>query len=414
MVRNLTRPASNAYLCLMVIAVNCRLLIKNKLEGIGWFTYETLKRITRDHPEHRFIFIFDRPYAEEFIFSDNITPVVAGFPTRHPILWLLWFELVIPRILRKYKADIFFSPDGFLSLRTKVKSIPVIHDISFVHRPKDVPRAARIYYNYFFPKYARKAYRICTVSVHSQKDIHQTWDIARSVIRVVYNGANPAYQPLNREEILAVREKYSGGKPYFLYVGSLHPRKNVGNLLKAYEQFTRKTGSDVKMVVVGEVMWKKVVNRNALRVTRKITDHASRITYHETEVNDLYPSVIYTGRLEPEELRLVMGGALALTFIPWYEGFGIPVVEAMSAGVPVLTSNITSLPEVGGDTVLYADPGSTDEVAAGMIALAADEDLRNSLINNGLKRSKSFTWDKTAKKVWLSIDTVIIAIRDYE
>ncbi len=398
----------------MVIAVNCRLLIKNKLEGIGWFSYETLKRITRDHPEHRFIFIFDRPYAEDFIFSDNITPVVAGLPTRHPILWLLWFELVIPRILKKYKADIFFSPDGFLSMRTKVKSIPVIHDISFVHRPMDVPRAARIFYNFFFPKYARKAYRICTVSVYSQKDIHKNWDIARSIIRVVYNGANPAYQPLSSEEIQTVREKYSGGKPYFLYVGSLHPRKNVDNLLMAYDRFISKTGSEVKMIVVGEQMWKKVVMRETKTVTRERKGHASRITYHETGVSNLPASVLYTGRLEPDELRLVMGGALALTFVPWYEGFGIPVVEAMAAGVPVLTSNVTSLPEVGGDAVLYANPGSVDQIAEGMVTLASDEELRRNLIKKGLKRSKSFTWDKTARKVWLSIDTVISAIRDYE
>ena len=378
----------------MVIAVNCRLLLKNKLEGIGWFTYETLKRITRDHPEHRFIFIFDRPYSREFIFSDNITPVVAGFPTRHPILWLLWFELVIPRILRRYKADVFFSPDGFLSLRTRVRSVPVIHDISFVHRPEDVPLAARIYYNYFFPRYARKAFRICTVSVHSQKDISKTWNVARSVIRVVYNGASQTYKPLKPDEIRIVREKYASGKPYFLFVGSLHPRKNVGNLLKAYHRFIEQTRSEVRMVVVGEVMWKKDQRR-------KTEDQ--RIS-----------SVIYTGRLQPDELRLVMGGALALTFVPWYEGFGIPVVEAMSSGVPVLTSNITSLPEVGGDTVLYTDPGSVDSIAEGMGRLAHDENLRALLVRKGLERSRSFTWEKTAKKVWLTIETVITAIRDYE
>ncbi len=385
----------------MVIAVNCRLLLKNKLEGIGWFTYETLKRITRDHPEHRFIFIFDRPYSREFIFSDNITPVVAGFPTRHPILWLLWFELVIPRILRRYKADVFFSPDGFLSLRTRVRSVPVIHDISFVHRPEDVPLAARIYYNYFFPRYARKAFRICTVSVHSQKDISKTWNVARSVIRVVYNGASQTYKPLKPDEIRIVREKYASGKPYFLFVGSLHPRKNVGNLLKAYHRFIEQTRSEVRMVVVGEVMWKKDQRRKTEDQRRKTEDQ--RIS-----------SVIYTGRLQPDELRLVMGGALALTFVPWYEGFGIPVVEAMSSGVPVLTSNITSLPEVGGDTVLYTDPGSVDSIAEGMGRLAHDENLRALLVRKGLERSRSFTWEKTAKKVWLTIETVITAIRDYE
>lgn len=397
----------------MVIAVNCRLLLKNKLEGIGWFTYETLKRMTTAHPEHRFIFIFDRPYTEEFIFSDNITPVIAGFPTRHPILWFLWFELVIPQILKKFKADIFFSPDGFLSLRTPVRSVPVIHDISFVHRPQDLPFWPRKYYNFFFPRFARKAYRICTVSVHSQKDISRTWDIARSLIRVVYNGASRAYAPLDREEIKVVRSKYTDGRPYFLYVGSLHQRKNVDNLLAAYEEFRLRTGSEVKMVVVGERMWKNDRRKNDRRQTTDDRREGRGLEGRSSVVR--HPSsVIFTGRLETDELRLVMGGALALTFVPWYEGFGIPVVEAMAAGVPVLTSKVTSLPEVGGDAVLYADPASVASISEGMEKLAGDESLRSELVAKGLERSKSFTWEKTAKKVWLTIETVLKAMERYD
>lgn len=386
---------NNRYLSAMVIAVNCRLLQKNRLEGIGWFTFETLKRITVAHPEHQFLFIFDRPWAPEFIFSENITPIVAGFPTRHPILWILWFELVIPRVLRKHKADIFFSPDGLLSLRTKVRSIPVIHDISFKHRPKDLPFWPRWYYNYFFPRFAKKAFRICTVSVFSQKDICNTYEVARPIIRVVFNGVNPAYSPLNQDDIQAVRNTYTNGKPYFLYVGSLHPRKNVDNLLKAYKQFVELTHSDVRMVIVGERMWKKE--------QRNQPSHT-----HESA------AVIFTGRLETSELRRVMGSALALTFVPWYEGFGIPVIEAMAAGVPVLTSNVTSLPEVGGKAVLYADPASVESIAEGIKQLTENEDLRNDLIQKGLERQRLFSWDRTARKVWLSIDTVIRAIRDYE
>jgi len=380
----------------MVIAVNCRLLLKNKLEGIGWFTYQTLKRITRDHPEHQFIFIFDRPYDPSFIFSDNITPVVAGLPTRHPVLWFLWLELVIPRILKKYKADVFFSPDGFLSLRTKVRSLPVIHDISFAHRPKDLPMAVRLYYNFFFPRFARKAYRICTVSTFSQKDLIKTYGIARPIIRVVFNGVNEAYKPLSGDVINQVKARYSGGKPYFLYVGSVHPRKNVGNLLDAYHQFIANSGLDIKMVVVGAKMWSGT------------PDDANG-----SKGGSSGGEVIYTGRLEPEELYKVMGSALALTFVPWYEGFGIPVVEAMASGVPVLTSNVTSLPEVGGNAVIYANPGSVDEIADGMQQLASDDELRIKLIAAGLDRHKLFTWDKTARKVWLSIDTVLKAIEEY-
>jgi len=124
-------------------------------------------------------------------------------------------------------------------------------------------------------------------------------------------------------------------------------------------------------------------------------------------------NVVYTGRLEPAELGRVMGGALALTFVPWYEGFGIPVVEAMAAGVPVLTSNVTSLPEVGGNAVIYAAPDSVEEIALGMERLATDPVLRSKLIAAGLERCKLFSWDKTARKVWLSLDTVLKAIGDY-
>src|SRR6056297_1014646 len=144
----------------MRIAVNVRLLLKDKLEGIGWFTYENLKRITQAHPEHEFIFIFDRPYDKSFIFSNNIKPIVVSPPTRHPLLIMTWFELQIPRILKKYKADVFLSPDGFLSLQTEIPQIGVIHDINFAHRPQDIPGAFRKYYNYYFPRFAKKATRL--------------------------------------------------------------------------------------------------------------------------------------------------------------------------------------------------------------------------------------------------------------
>ena len=131
----------------MIIAVNTRLLISGKLEGIGCFTRETLLRITRSHPEHQFLFIFDRPFADEFVFSGNVTPIVLAPPTRHPLLWYIWFEFQIPRILKKYQADLFFSPDGYLSLNTKTKQLAAIHDINFTHRSRDLPWLKSAYYN---------------------------------------------------------------------------------------------------------------------------------------------------------------------------------------------------------------------------------------------------------------------------
>ena len=373
----------------MRIVVNTRLLLKNRLEGIGWFTYETLKRITRDHPEHRFIFLFDRPFDNEFVFNENITPVVVCPPTRHPLLWYLWFEWKIPAILKKYKAELFLSPDGYLSTRTKIPQLPVIHDLNFIHRPKDLPWLTSEYYNYWFPKFAGKAVRIATVSSYSKKDISELFKVDPAMIDVVYNGCNPLYIPLDDEIRDEVRERYTGGTPYFLYVGALHPRKNVDGLLMAFDEFKNRSKNNVKLVIAGGRMFK----------TGKIHD-----IYMAMNSRD---EVIFTGRIPAEELKLLLGSALALTFVPFFEGFGIPVIEAMGAGVPVICSNTTSLPEVGGNAVFYIDPVSTSGIADAMWQMNNDSELRKSLIAKGNIQKEKFSWERSAALLWQSIEKVL-------
>jgi glycosyltransferase involved in cell wall biosynthesis len=373
----------------MIIAVNTRLLLQGKLEGIGWFTRETLSRITTEHPEHKFIFIFDRPYAEEFVFSENVTPIVLSPPTRHPFLWFIWFELQIPRILRKYKADLFFSPDGYLSLNTSVRQLAAIHDINFAHRPKDLPWLKAKYYNYFFPKFARKAKRIVTVSYYSKEDINRTYHIEDDKVDVVYNGVNSAYIPTSKELNDETKEKYSGGKDYFLFIGSLHPRKNICGLLRAFDGFRTSVDSDLKLVIVGESMFK----------TADI-----EMTYEGMRYKD---EVVFTGRLDNDELHNVLGASMALTFVPFFEGFGIPVIEAMNAGVPVICSNTTSLPEVGGNAVLYVDPFSLTQIKDAMIRIYQEKELRESLVEKGFVQRQKFSWDKTAELLWGSIQICV-------
>ncbi|MFW5823253.1 MAG: glycosyltransferase family 4 protein [Tangfeifania sp.] len=373
----------------MNIAVNTRLLIEGKLEGIGWFTFETLKRITNNHPEHQFIFIFDRPYNKNYIFSENVTPVVVGPPTRHPVLWYLWFEFQVPRILKKYRADLFLSPDGYLSLNTKVPQIAVIHDVNFVHRPEDLPWLKAKYYNHFFKKFARVARRIATVSCYSKKDIVSSLKVDYDKIDVVYNGINRIFTPTSAENQKKTREKYTGGHHYFLFVGALHPRKNITGLLKAYDAFKSLDKKDIKLVIVGGQMHK----------TGEM---------HETYNNMRYKNdVVFTGRVSTPDLHAVLGAAMALTFVPFFEGFGIPVVEAMSAGVPVICSNTTSLPEVGGNAVLYADPVKTEQVTEAMLKISEDEDLRKSLIEKGFNQKKKFSWDETARLLWISVERAL-------
>lgn len=379
----------------MNIAVNCRLLQKGKLEGIGWFMFENLKRITLNHPEHQFYFIFDREFDSSFVFAENVKPIIIGPPTRHPFLWYLWFEWRLPSLLKRIKADLFFSPDGYLSLRSKIPQVSTIHDINFAHRPEDLPFWTRHYYNFFFPKFASKADRICTVSEYSKKDICKTYGIDESMIDVVFNGANENYKPLSEAEKQAGRIKYANGSEYFIFIGSIHPRKNLDNLIKAFKAFSVKTNSDVKLLIVGAQMWKSKVEEPAPNLIR---GQGSKI--------------IFLGRLEAEELHEVLGSAMAMTFIPWFEGFGIPVLEAMYAGVPVLTSTETSLPEVGGEAVLYAHPGDVEEISNQMERLTANSDLRDELIQKGLVQKDKFSWDKSADLVWRCLDNVITGINE--
>ncbi len=374
---------------IMIIVVNTRLMLKNRLEGIGWFTFETLKRITVNHPEHQFVFLFDRPFAKEFIFSGNITPVVISPPTRHPILWYFWFEFRIPAILKKYKADLFLSTDGYLTTRSIVPQLPVMHDLNFIHRPKGLPWAISKYYNIFFPQYAVIARRIATVSAFSKKDISETFKINPDKIDVVYSGYNHLYSPVAEDDQAIVRNRITGGIRYFLYVGALHPRKNIEGILLSFDEFKLMSGSSVKLVIAGGRMFK----------TGKIFRIYSKMKFRQ--------DVIFTGRISNEELRLILGSALALVFVPFFEGFGLPLIEAMGAGVPVICSNTTSLPEVGGDAVLYANPAKTSDIAAAMQRINIDEILRSQMIQKGMIRKDIFNWDRTADLLWKSIEKAV-------
>lgn len=369
----------------MEIVVNTRLLIKNKLEGIGWFSYETLKRITQAHPEHHFIFLFDREFDEEFIFSDNITPLIFSPQARHPVLFYWWFEHTVAGFLNKYKPDVFLSPDGYLSLNSDVKQLAVIHDLNFEHYPNDLPWLVRKYYHYYFPKFTQKATRIATVSEFSKKDIVQQYNIDENKIDVVFNGCNTIYQPVDNIVAQKVKDKYTSNCDYFLFVGSLHPRKNISRLFQAFDSFKSKNSNDMKLVIVGEkYYWTSEIKRTYLNMVHK-------------------KDVIFTGRLSNKALAEVTASAVALTYVPYFEGFGIPILEAMNCNVPVITSNVTSMPEIAKDAALFVDPFSVQSIADAMSEMYLNPKIKQSLIEKGNIRKLDFSWDKTANALWESI-----------
>ena len=369
----------------MRIAVNTRFLLHNKLEGYGYFIMESFSRITRQYPEHEFIFIFDRPFDKRFIFGSNITPVVAGPPARHPLLWKWWYDVKIPLVLKKYKADVFVSCDGFCSLNTRVPQCLVLHDLAYLHFPSFIKKPEVFFYKKQTPKFLKIAQSLATVSEFSKKDILSHYSIEAEKISIVYSAAKEIFQPVSEEIKAATKLKYTEGKEYFLYAGAIHPRKNPMNLVKAFSVFKKKQQTNMKLVLAGRLAWKYD------SFMQKMKSYKYR--------ND----VVLTGYLEENELAKVVGSAYALVYPSFLEGFGVPVLEAMQCNVPVITSSNSSMEEIAGDAALYTDPASFEDIAEKMMLVYKDEKLREALILKGQHVTPQFTWDKTAMLLWQAI-----------
>jgi glycosyltransferase involved in cell wall biosynthesis len=206
---------------------------------------------------------------------------------------------------------------------------------------------------------------------------------------VVYNGVSSGFVPLDDSAIQQIRNKYTGGAPYFLFTGAIHERKNIQNLLRAFDMFRNQSGENVKLILAGNKKW----------WTASMEEAYSTMQHKD--------SVILTGRVSDEELHLITGAAHAMVYVSMFEGFGVPVLEAMRANVPVIASNTTSLPEVCGEAALQVAPDSVSSIADAMQKLWKDAALRNSFIEKGRQRSRDFNWDKTAELLWKSVEKVL-------
>lgn len=364
------------------VSVNTRLLLGQNLEGIGRFSVEILKRIVQANPNVEFSFLFDRPYDEKFIFGPNVKPYVLFPPARHAFLFVAFFEFAIPAKLRKLKPDIHFSPDGYLSLASKVPQVPVFHDLAFEHFPQDVNRLFSWHYRKYFPQYAEKAKRIITVSEFTKADVVKHYDVDPAKIDVVYNACADYFHPISEAEKAQTRQDFSQGQPYFHTVGAIQPRKNLVNLITAFDQFKQQTGSNYKLLIVGRKAWnfEEVIH-----------------SYAKSTFKD---DIIFTGFVSDQDLNRIYGASNGLVYVPLFEGFGIPIVEAMRCHVPVICSNTSSMPEVAGDAALLVDPYNAVEIVSAMVRLGGDAVLSSQLVDRGKARQGVFSWDVSAERVW--------------
>ncbi len=351
----------------MRIAINTRLLKPQQLEGIGHFTLETLTRVIEQHPEHEFHLLFDHYQRELIPEGKNVFHHTLFPPARRPFLFDWWFNFSVPFVLKRIKADVFVSPDGHGSIHCPCPQLTVIHDLNFVHHPEFLPKKYADYWNKTTPQVIEASQRIATVSEFSKLDIAATYNISPNKIDVLCNGVNPIH--LNND---------LKRQPYFVFIGALHQRKNLHNTLKAFELFHAQH-PQFELKIVGQSL------------------------FHDHHMGEKQAGVQWMGRVDHLSLFPLLQQSSGLIMVSHFEGFGIPILEALQCNVPVLAGNNTSMPEIGGSCCLYADSSNVKEIVDKMKDLSTVDTQENAWQAERKSILEKYTWEKAANLLWGSI-----------
>ena len=316
------------------------------------------------------LYFRDRPSPELFAKSANVEEIHIPFPR-------LWTHLRFAAELWKSRPDITFVPAHTLPIAFPGRAIVTVHDLGFKHFPTAHPVAQRAYLDATTRYSQARADLVIADSQATARDLEHFYGTPRSKIRVVYPGVDSANLRATAEETESVRAKYKLPGRYFLYIGTLQPRKNIGRIVQAFMLWRQsQRENDAMLVLAGGKGW----------------------LYDEAWLEGASQHVHAIGYISEADKAALLAGAIALVFPSLYEGFGFPAVEAMIAGTPVIASNTSSLAEIVGEDGLLVDPLDSNAIAAAMSRLSDDEELRQDLLNRGFRRAERFTWESAAEQ----------------
>jgi glycosyltransferase involved in cell wall biosynthesis len=365
----------------MLIGIDASRVTAARRTGTENYSLHLIRELLALGATHHFRLYFNQPPLLDF-FPGLVERRVIPFPR-------LWTHLRLSAEMMARPPDLLFVPSHVLPLIHPRRSVATVHDLGYHYYPEAHTLFQNVYLRWSTRFNARAATRILADSEATRRDLVRYYGVPEAKIAVVYPGRDEALAPVADPALLAaVRARYQIPGPYLLYVGTLHPRKNLGRLIDAFASNLQpplptphSPISNLYLVLAGQKGW--------------LYDDV----FAQVQRLNLADRVLFTGYVPDTDLPALLSGALAFVFPSLYEGFGLPVLEAMACGTPVVCSNASSLPEVAGDAALLFDPGDVEGMAQALAQIVADEGLRRDLVERGFCQMLKFSWRRSAEQV---------------
>jgi len=345
--------------------------------GISQYTLQLLEGLARCDPADEFVILQSRKSKEPILRRPNFATRRLYTPCHHRLE-----QYLLPLEITPLRLDILHSTDFIPPFwrRRNCRSVITVHDLVFLMYPDLLTKESARYYGQI-DEAVKSSDAIIAVSQATKMDLIRLLGVSEKKITVIYESASPIFRPLNREEVSEhVRARFGLTGDFVLFVSTIEPRKNVPNLLRAFRLLLDNYHPKVKLVLAGEKGW------------------LFEEVYQLADTLKLGEDALFLGRVKTEELLWLYNAAKALVAPSLYEGFGLPPLEAMACGTPVITSNISALPEVVGDAGMLVDPQDVEDISVAIWRILGDDQLRASLVEKGFKRAAVFSWDKAAQE----------------
>ncbi len=368
----------------MKIAIDIRNLVNNKANDHGYFLSEVLKRISHISPAEEFLLIADRVYEPDFPAGKSVHVITAGPVASSPLLLKFWYEIILPRLLKKLHVDLLVTGPGICSLSTQIPQCMVIDDPSFFCYPSYYNRAEQFFLKRHMKKYVQKAAGVIALSDFLRDEIVKRYAVERQKISVVPGAArnSPLISEIEKDE---VRNRYTDGKNYFLFTGEIDQRQNIINLLKAFSVFKKRQKSDWKIVIAGRVSpgfksFKEIIRSYKYREELIVLDTPAG-----------------------EESAKLTAAAWAVVYPATCMGSVYDVFDAWRQGVPVIVAANSAIAGLARDAAMVFDPADHKDIADKMMYLYKDEALHRKLADRGRLELDGYSWDKSTTRFWEAI-----------